>query len=55
MFKAIETMAKGGNTVTTHVSFIEIYQENVRDLGKAASRLQDKGVYSSVTWMKIHV
>lgn len=44
MFKAIKSLSGGGGTVTTHVSFIEIYQENVRDLGKAVSQILQKGV-----------
>eukprot|EP00892_Ulva_mutabilis_P012301 jgi/Ulvmu1/9443/UM052_0007.1 len=43
MFKAIKSMERGGHSVRTRVSFIEIYQENVRDLGNAVSRLSDKG------------
>lgn len=43
MFKAIKAMKDGGTTITTHVSFIEIYQESVRDLGKAVAHLQQKG------------
>jgi hypothetical protein len=39
-------MKSSGAEISTFISFLEIYQEHVRDLGKAVSRLQDTGVSS---------
>jgi Kinesin motor domain len=43
LFSSIKDLQRGGRKVTVHISFIEIYQEHVRDLGKAVTRLQEAG------------
>ena len=39
-------MEGNGSKISVFISFIEIYQEHVRDLGKAVSRLHETGVHT---------
>jgi hypothetical protein len=40
----VNDMKSSGVNISVFISFLEIYQERVRDLGKAVSRLQETGV-----------
>lgn len=44
LFSSIKELEGNGSKILVFISFIEIYQEHVRDLGKAVTRLQETGV-----------
>lgn len=48
-------MEGNGSKISVFISFIEIYQEQVRDLGKAVSRLHETGGHNvSMPFTRAH-